>query len=223
MRSVISKIIYYLSACVCFGKNPANAPPRSFIFFPCSPNLLCCGLAGIVSFKKEHKDIRGADIAEIEKSIDGMEARIFDLCEKNNLSVGDNYLCGGEFLDSLLEKARALKRDEPFFEIFTKKDLQDKIGTLSERIGRITESESKILSGRMGQLEPGAVEIMSKRIEDLKYLAWIFSNEISLNILKIRELLGSNGVDPPFAVTTLYKKINAVLNSIDRLEVRGRD
>ena len=173
MSAVFSNILFYLSAKVYFGKDPANVPCRSFIFFPCPKNVLCCGLAGIVSFKKEKKQATDIDITPMEDNIGKIEAHSFNLCIKNNFSIHDNYLCGGEIIRSLLESAGELKRDEPFFEIFINNKLQEKIAALSERISRITDSESKILSGQMGRLEPSAVEVMSNRIEDLKDIAWL--------------------------------------------------
>lgn len=221
--AVFSNIPFYLSAKVYFGKDPANVPCRSFIFFPCQANVLCCGLAGIVSFKKEKKQAPDIDITSIEDIIGRIGTHSFNLCIKNNFSIHDNYLCGGEIIRSLLESAGELKRDEPFFEIFINNKLQKKIAALSERISRIIDSESKILSRQMGRLEPSAVEAMSNRIEDLKDIAWLLSNEIGQNIIKIKDLLGLSGNNPSFSTLAFYKKINAVLNSIDRLEVRGRD
>ncbi|MDP3283111.1 MAG: glutamine--fructose-6-phosphate aminotransferase, partial [Desulfobacterales bacterium] len=223
MRTFFSKIGYYLSAGVYFGKDPANVSCRSFIFFPCRKNVLCCGLAGIVSFKKEKKKSQAADITPIEDSIGKIEDHTFNLCIKNNFPIHDNYLCGGEIIRALLESAGELKRDEPFFEIFINNKLQENLAALSERINRIIDSESKILSGQMGRLEPSDVEVMSNRIEDLKDIAWLLKNEIGQNIIRIKELLGLSGNNPSFSTLALYKKINAVLNSIDRLEVRGRD
>lgn len=222
MSAVFSNILFYLSAKIYFGKDPANVPSRSFIFFPCRQNILCCGLAGIVSFKKEKKEA-AIDIASMEDNIGKIEARSFEFCIKNNLSLHDDYLCGETVLKFLHESAAELKTDEPFSEIFINTRLQEKIAALSERISRVIDSESKILSGQMGRLEPPAVEVMSNRIEDLKDIAWILSNETGQNIIKIRELLGSSGNNPSYSTLVLYKKINAVLNSIDRLEVRGRD
>ncbi|MDP2862866.1 MAG: hypothetical protein Q8N95_08750, partial [Desulfobacterales bacterium] len=118
MRAIFSKILFFLSAKVYFGKDPANVPCRSFIFFPCPENVLCCGLAGIVSFKKEKKQVTDIDITPMENNAEKIEAHSFNLCIKNNFSIHDNYLCGGEIIRSLLESAGELKRGEPFFEIF---------------------------------------------------------------------------------------------------------
>lgn len=223
IRAVFRNILFYLSAKVYFGKYPANVPCRSIIFFPCRENLLCCGLAGIVSLKKEKTPDAKIDLAFIEESIGKIEARSFDLCIKNNYSIDDNYLCGEKATQSLLENVRELKRDKQFFSIFTRKENQEKIAYLSKKINIIIDSESKILSEKMGQLEPSAVDIMSNRIENLKDISWTLSNEIGQNISKINELVDASDNSPSFTTVTIYKNINAVLNSIDRLEVRGRD
>lgn len=219
----ITNIISYLSAKVYFGKDPAGVPCNSFIFFPCSQNILCCGLAGIVSFKKEKTPAVKTDMASIEESIKKIEARSFLLCVKNNYSIDDNYLCGKKVIQSLLENVRELKRDEQFFDIYNSKEDQERLASLSKQINGIIASESKILKEKMGQLEPSAVDVMSSRIENLKDISWSLSSEIGQNILKINELIGSWDKSPSFTTVTIYKNINAVLNSIDRLEVRGRD
>ena len=162
-------------------------------------------------------------MAFIEESIKKIEARSFLLCIKNNYSIDDNYLCGKKVIQSLLENVRELKRDEQFFGIYTSKEDQERLASLSKQINGIIDSESKILSEKMGQLEPSAVDVMSNRIENLKDISWTLSSEIGQNISKINELIGASDNSPSFTTVTIYKNINAVLNSIDRLEVRGRD
>ncbi|MFO7667024.1 MAG: glutamine--fructose-6-phosphate aminotransferase, partial [Desulfobacterales bacterium] len=220
---ISDKILYYLSAYVYFGKDPAGVPCNSFIFFPCRQNILYCGLAGIVSFKKEKTPDSKIDIQSIGETIKKIEARSFLLCIKNNYSIDENYLCGKKVIKSLLENVRELKRDEQFFGIYTSKEDQKRLTSLSKHINGIIDSESKILSEKMGQLEPSAVDVMSSRIENLKDISWTLTNEIGQNISKISELIGASDNSPSFTTVTIYKNINAVLNSIDRLEVRGRD
>ncbi|RPJ14176.1 MAG: SIS domain-containing protein, partial [Desulfobacteraceae bacterium] len=223
ISALSSKIRRYLYTGVCFGRYPGNAPSPSLIFFPCQTNFLCCGLAGIVSFKKEEKPAEKIDLAFIEEKIREIEARSFLFCIKNNYSIDDSYLCGKKVIESILQNVRELKRDERFFSIYAVKEAQEKLESLSKRINGIIDSESKILSEKMGQLEPSSVDVMSGRIEILKDVSWCLSNEIILNISKIKELIGASDNSPSFTTVTTYKNINAVLNSIDRLEVRGRD
>ncbi len=223
MKRVFDKITIYLRANVYFGKDPSKTPGFSFVFFPCPANILFCGIAGIVSFNKSKKPAPVIDIASIENSIEKIDLSSFECCIKNNFSLVDNYLCGKEMVESLLENVRELKRDEPFFEIFSGKNIQNKIDGLSKRINKIIDSESAILSEKMGILEASAVDTISHRIEDLKDISWILSNEISHNVSKIYNLISKSDNKSSFSAVTIYKNINAVLNSIDRLEVRGRD
>lgn len=223
IKRVFGKITSCLSANVYFGKDPADAPDFSFIFFPCPKNILCCGIAGIVSFNNRRKAAARIDIASIENIIEKIESRSFELCIRNAFSLYDNYLCGREMVGSLLDSVRELKRDELFFAIFGSKNIRDNIAALSKRINRIVDSESKILSEKMGLLEPSAVETISNRIEDLKDISWILSNEIGQNVSKIRNLISDSDNNSSFSAVAIYKNINTVLNSIDRLEVRGRD
>ncbi|RPH51242.1 MAG: SIS domain-containing protein [Desulfobacteraceae bacterium] len=162
-------------------------------------------------------------MAFIEESIRKIETRSFVHCIKNNYSLDDNYLCGKKVIESLLENVRELKRDEQFYGIYTSKELQGKLISLSKQINGIIDSESKVLSEKMGQLEPSAVDVMSNLIENLKDISWCLSSEIGQNLSKIKELVGISDISPSFTTVTIYKNINAVLNSIDRLEVRGRD
>ncbi|MGD9194239.1 MAG: SIS domain-containing protein, partial [Desulfobacterales bacterium] len=67
------------------------------------------------------------------------------------------------------------------------------------------------------------VKRMSARIEKLKDIAWCLQSEIIDNLEKIRDLSKGLREAPTLSALSMFKKINAVLNSIDRLEVRGRD
>ncbi len=223
IKRVSCKIIPYLFANVYFAKDPSDTPAFSFIFFPCPKNILCCGITGIISFNKSKKPAPKIDIASIENSVKKIESRSFELCIKDNVSLDDHYLCGRDMVESLLENVRELKRDELFFEIFTNKNIQNRIFELSKRINKIIDSESTILSEKMGLLEPSAVETISSRIEDLKDISWIISNETGQNIPKVNSLIGASENNSSFYSVTIYKNLNAVLNSMDRLEVRGRD
>ncbi|MFH2046904.1 MAG: SIS domain-containing protein [Pseudomonadota bacterium] len=223
MKKVSGRMTALLLADVYFGKDPANTPDFSIIIFPCPKNVLCCGIACIISFNKSNKPAANIDIAFLENSIEKIESRSFELCVKNKFSLDENYFCGKDMVASLLANVRELKSNECFFEIFENKNIQNKIIELSKRINKFIDSESKILAAKMGVLEPSAVETISKRIEDLKDVSWILSNEIGHNVSKIYNLIGAADNNFNFSSVTIYKNINAVFNSMDRLEVRGRD
>ncbi|MEJ2285304.1 MAG: SIS domain-containing protein [Desulfobacterales bacterium] len=67
------------------------------------------------------------------------------------------------------------------------------------------------------------VELMAARIEKLKDITWCIRSEILDNLEKIDALLNGSQNPPQPSVISTFKKINTVLKSIDKLEVRGRD
>jgi glutamine---fructose-6-phosphate transaminase (isomerizing) len=67
------------------------------------------------------------------------------------------------------------------------------------------------------------VEVMVERIEKAKDVAWVLHWEILGNIEKVRKLIPNHDNDPGLSKLKIYRMINSVLNSLDRLEVRGRD
>jgi glucosamine--fructose-6-phosphate aminotransferase (isomerizing) len=77
----------------------------------------------------------------------------------------------------------------------------------------------------MGRLDAADADRMSQQIETLRDIAWCLRAEILGNIAKVRELVtggeGGDSASPP--VLQVFRNLNAVLNSIDRMEVRGRD
>jgi len=160
-----------------------------------------CGLTGIVSIRR---DVGGhADMTVLREMVSRIEERQF------------------HHTDDLLRRVRELKDDTPFFEIFTNKAIQDELLRLTSRLTVMIDKESKALAERMGRLDTEETKAVSGNIEKLKDAAWCLNVEIGENISKIRDLLYRAKASPE--VVTIFKRINAVLNSIDRLEVRGRD
>ena len=53
--------------------------------------------------------------------------------------------------------------------------------------------------------------------------AWSLDREVLCNIKKVEDLLQNNKTELSLSTLVIFKKINAILNSIDYLEVRGRD
>ncbi len=73
------------------------------------------------------------------------------------------------------------------------------------------------------RLSTGAMERINESIEILKDAVWALEKDILANCEKTIDLAG---VTPEFLcpeAVTIYWKINLLLNSLDRIEVRGRD
>ena len=72
IRTISSKLIEplmrvrpYLFADVYFGRCTTGLPHGSLVFFPLQPNLLSCGIAGIVTFINQKTDKISLDISSI--------------------------------------------------------------------------------------------------------------------------------------------------------------
>ncbi|MBW1821487.1 MAG: glutamine--fructose-6-phosphate aminotransferase, partial [Deltaproteobacteria bacterium] len=213
----------FLMANVCFGKSKASVPENSIIFFPYTENMLNCGLAGIVSFKGKEKANRSVDIASLEGMAEKIDQFSYTACQKNDHSFDDHYLGGKDLINSLFRSVRILKDKDLFYNLFVNKEMQDELAKLAGRLSNIIDTEVKLLSDNMGHLETRDVDTITQRIENLKDIAWCLNLEIIDNLKKVNNLFSLSENPPTFSSVKIFKNINAVLNSIDRLEVRGRD
>ena len=226
-------IVFFKNACklahtclmanIYFGKSESSVPENSIIFSPYTKNMLNCGLAGIVSFKGKEKADRSVDIA----SLDGMATKIdqfsYTACQKNNYSIDDHYLGGNDLIDSFFQSVRTFKDKDLFYKLFVNEEMQDELAKLAGRLLNIIDAQAKLLSDNMGHLETKDVDTITQRIESLKDIAWCLNSEIIDNLKKVNNLLSLCQTSPTFSSVNIFKNINAVLNAIDRLEVRGRD
>ena len=210
---------------VYFGKSLASVPDGAMVIFPCRLTTFCCGLAGIVAFKHKSRVDRKLDLQAMRKAVEIMQTRRLSDCQDDNLDLAGHYLGGGDLIKEFLAAANALKGKNEFYAIFTSKENQAFLKELSGHLDKIISSESQLLKEQMGRLTAADVNVLAGRIEDLRDIAWCLSSEISANVTKTRDLMTADeSSDTPTPQQTfIYKNINAVLNSIDRLEVRGRD
>jgi glucosamine--fructose-6-phosphate aminotransferase (isomerizing) len=214
----------YLIANVYLGKSPSRVPRGSIVFFPLQLCTFYCGIAGIVTFINREPQNDQVDVAAIEKIIQDIESFGFDSCQVDDPAVVDEqYLGGKKSIDSLWRSVQVMKNGDPFYFIFSNPKIQDHLERLSKRLVRIINSEATRLADDMGHLDTAKVDVMSSRIESLKDITWCLDSEIAANIKKTKKLIDTAIVSPNPQTVKLFKKINAVLNSIDRLEVRGRD
>jgi len=204
---------------VLFGVHTGSVRKTAIVFFPMDPNRLCCGIAGIVSFVRREAPDGVPDVAALEALFDRIEARPFSRRTERKGWTRDPE----NPIPQLRDAVRTLKEDLPFSYIFNHPEIQRRLADLGRRISAFVESEEVWLSGRMGTLQPEAVEDATSGMEILKDAAWSLLSEIDRNVVKARNLLSGTETEYPVHAVLAAKKINTVLNSIDRLEVRGRD
>ena len=218
----LQQALRLLAASVYFGKYADRLPDGSLVFFPCRQTLLCCGIAGIVTFKSKPKARHDFKLDSLEGIVAEIEAAGYAPCQQHG-RWNDCYLGGSEKTDALWHRVQALKTEDRFFSVFSDQTAQKQIERLANHLGAIIQTETGLLAEQMGRLPSERVDLISLRIEKLKDIAWSLDKDVLSNIKKIRDFLAGSPEAPSRTSVGVFKKINAVLNSIDRLEVRGRD
>jgi glucosamine--fructose-6-phosphate aminotransferase (isomerizing) len=208
---------------VFFGKHPGTVRGAAIILFPCNDLMLACGLTGIVCFKTGTTEPVGDQISSLEKLTRAIDDHGHDLCTERKLTLKEKYLGGDVAVGELVDRGRRLNNIDPFAGIFSDKTLQARLADVSSEIKRIIEAETAVFYRLIGRLPADTADIMSGRIEKLKDTAWGIDRELIGNIDKINGLKGFEPAPVNSPALSVFKQINAALNSIDRLEVRGRD
>ncbi|MGD9106136.1 MAG: SIS domain-containing protein, partial [Desulfobacterales bacterium] len=223
IRQMFGLFSVCLSADVYFGRHIAGLPDGSMVFFPCRDNLLCCGLTGIVAFKQKNKADQTIDIESLKNMLIKIKELCYANCRQNDLNIEDHYLGGQTQIEAFLQNVRNLKCNDLFYNLFIHLKHQDELSRFADRLFRFIDEEEKLLDNYMGSLQSNDVDILSRRIDCIKDAGWCLTSEIISNIKKVKDLLRNGHEIPSSYELNIFKQINAVLNSIDRLEVRGRD
>jgi glucosamine--fructose-6-phosphate aminotransferase (isomerizing) len=205
-----------------WGRHPRSVTGPALVLFPCLPNRLHCGLAGIVALKRADGSDR-VDVDALQALLDGIQACVAPrgLGEELALARGCREAAPG--VSQLLGALGFLRRTAPFYRIFRAPELQARLGALGQRMEALLEQESAYLSAHIGRLDAAEVNDIVAHIDALRDAAWCLEKEILANSAKVRDLLthSEDGEKPD--TVRIFRNINAVLNSIDHLEVRGRD
>lgn len=223
IRKIYRLTLDCIFADVYFGRHMDNLPDGSVVFFPCQDNMLCCGLTGIVSFKKKNKTDDRIDIASFKDMLIKIQDLSYDNCRQNGLNLEDHYLGGDKQINALFKNVRNLKSNDLFYNLFIHRERQREFEKMSDRLFEFIDKEQRLLDEQMGKLKSDEVNVLSRRIDCIKDIVWCLTSEIISNINKIKSLLGDEHETSVSYKVNIFKQINAVLNSIDRLEVRGRD
>lgn len=222
LRKRLSGLARLLRAPVYFGRHPASVPPGAIVLFPLAPNRLGCGIAGIVAFRRAAAPER-PDWGRIEKLADAVLARDVPSRLAGAQSPAPDPPGDEEEIAALSREVLRLRRRSAFLTFFSDLGARERARDLASRIGKAAEREAHLFRELAGRLPGAAAERISERIERLKDLAWWLQAEMLNNIGRV-EALAASFPEPPCDEGLLaLRDVNAVLNSIDRMEVRGRD
>jgi glucosamine--fructose-6-phosphate aminotransferase (isomerizing) len=224
IRPVWQNLVNLLSVKVYFGRNPAGVPPGSVVLFPIQSRVLNCGIAAIVSYKMSGQTKATSSVAALEDLVQSIAIQGCESCQKNDFGdLSASYLGGKELVDSLWQGIQALKGEKQFFDVYADLEERKYLQAAGERLAGIVRTEEAMLTDHLGRMPAPKVELMTARIEKLKDITWCIRSEILDNLEKIDALLNGYRKKPQPSVVSTFKKINTVLKSLDRLEVRGRD
>lgn len=213
----------YLPRGVCFGISIVAAPIGSIIFFPYQGTTFYCGLAGIVSFKRKGRTPSTIDVDAMQAMTATIERQGMETAASGAGNFKTHYLGGESLVSDFAAMVQALKEDVQFSEIYFDDSLQSKLNNIALQLTSVIDSESRQMDVLSGQVAADRFSFMSRQMEILKDITWCLRSELLNNIKKVRALTPEATDGLSMEAVTILKKINAVLNSIDCLEVRGRD
>lgn len=187
---------------------------RDFFAFPAYS--LPCGIAGFLDiattldFEKESSffekfSLRGQ----------GIEALIA------NEIVLDAYAGGGILFEKCQKLARMLTELEGRYFLLQQSKLRQRIGDVIQEIERFLKEEEQLRERYATQISLKFLEEINRRLIQLKDFHWQFKVDILGNVEKILALGAM--MNPSESMGRHYARLNAILNMIDRLEIRGRD
>ena len=208
---------------VFWGRHLAAVPEGALVFFPLRLSWLGCGLAGIVAIKGNGGATEDTTVDQVEALLNICMTHGLNACRQKRLALADAYLGGDTHLQSLKTAADSFKHKSAFFKLFVDDAQRRRLKTLAERMQTVLMEEQRILADQLGHLQTVEGECVSGHLDTWADIAWCLDRELLANMKKIENLMDAehNGATPE--TVEVFYNINAVLNSIDHLEVRGRD
>ena len=207
---------------IAFGTSMAGAPENSIIFFPFSRHTFNCGISALVAFKGRKSSPEPQAVENLEELARRIENNHgIDINAPQNIE--NNFLGGGDTVKQLWEKACLLREHHCFIELYSDESRQTRLVQLLGRLKQIADTCQEQFRENRKALLKNDGRLVSERLELLKDACWCIEKEILENIEKIRSLAVRYTDEADRDAVKTFKNINSVLNSMDRLEVRGRD
>ena len=201
------------------GSVPERAPDGTIIFFPCWRDRLCCGLTGIVAVKKAVPDAEDAPVEHLIEAFRKISAKSLEKLLSGSIKP-EQYLDSKELLAAMDRGALQLKSEEQFRKIFFDSGKCSELSALCQKLAAFLAAEEALLEEKADHFHTDELEIIYSSILQIKDLQWTLERDFLENIQKIKDLcpqgISGDGLRK-------YRQINFLLNSLDRLEVRGRD
>jgi glutamine---fructose-6-phosphate transaminase (isomerizing) len=213
-----------LSINIEIGKSINNAKSNSIILFPFYENRFNCGISALVAYKNKENSEDQDSLGQLETLVKKVKQNsiVKESYKKTTLN-NENYLGGDDTLTQLLSNAHFLRENIPFLSIISVQSKKKSIEKIAKTLSQIVITAQNDFKKKMAELPQKEVKIISGKIEKLQDTFWCLDKEILQNIEKINNLSIPVSESDNKNSIQIFKEINAILNSLDRLEVRGRD
>lgn len=227
IRQITSYILILLGSLkewrVFVGRRPLTVPPRSIIIFPVTPHILMCGLAGIVTIRRD-ESIADRDIVD-HLALCGEQIQTRGMKKICNQPIHINeYLGGMKKLRGMEKLVLELKRDITFEHVFFTDGEIPRLSALSNKMKTLLKNEEELIEKKAVNFSSADMEHINNSLTLFRDLLWALEKDVLANVEKILYLAAA---ERNAAISResfrKFRKINLLLNSIDRLEVRGRD
>jgi len=199
-----------------FGCKPSDVQGPALIFCPHLPNRLNCGLAGLVAVKAAD----GAKPVDFSEGFGRIQNFGLDRVLDEEVAL-TQYLGGRASLKSTLDEVFRLKQDiAAQYEHYL--DRCVRLQGLSSDLNAFLREQDELLEKNTTRFTSAENELIGEHLVILRDIVWGLSEDLLCNQDKIAALWQSPE-QPPASAYRRLNRINAILNSLDRLEVRGRD
>lgn len=204
------------------GRRPEDVRGPALILFPLQPGLLACGLAGIVTIRRAGPSGETSGVEKIAAAFGRVRAKGMKALRMGALPPQD-YL-EPESLREMEAGTSRLKEDAPYQDFFFRESQVSDMKLLCEDLAGFLGEEERELEEAATSFSTVELEILGSRQILLKDILWALEQDVLANVDRITDLAGAaspRDVDP--VAFGKYRRMNFLLNCIDRLEVRGRD
>jgi len=200
------------------GRDPHRINDWGIVIFPLLCATFCCGLAGIISIKRENGKQNGR-LTELpffllEKIRNNGMAKILE-----HSLPAEQYLGGWSMLSEVEEFLRAVRQDVSFM-----KDGKEKLSQFCHEVNDLIRREETLIEENASKLSTAGMESINSAMIVFKDFAWSMENDLLSNSEKIVHIARVDDITEIANDALIkYRHINLLLNALDRLEVRGRD
>lgn len=206
---------------VYIGRHLSHVPGNAIVIFPVHAATFGCGIAGILAYKRPSATWSPSSLESIFTEIDTATTALSKAFSSAQ-EADEADLSRTETAQQLLKIIRSLKRPDILHTVSLGAHHRQRLRDVGLALGQLIQTETDRLKLCTARLSIEQSDRWLASIELLKDIHWTLVTELLGNIPKIETLAGSYGIEGSDAFP-LLSHLNSVLNSIDRLEVRGRD